>query len=218
MSVVTLVRHGQANSLAQDEHSYDRLSDLGIEQVNWLGQYLARSDPPIRRLVCGTMQRQRQTALAIAEEAGVPIEEDPRLNELDYFSLSREMETRLGATPPTDRASFLRHMPEVMKAWSMGKISCPGEDFAEFEARVLASLADAEAVDGSFLITSGGVIGMALRQVLGLHMDAFAHVLLQVNNSSLHRYAVEFGERRLQVFNATPHLDATERAHARTYI
>ena len=29
MSYITLVRHGQANTAARDEHSYDRLSPLG---------------------------------------------------------------------------------------------------------------------------------------------------------------------------------------------
>ena len=40
MSHITLIRHGQANSAAKDEPSYDRLSDLGHQQAAWLGHYL----------------------------------------------------------------------------------------------------------------------------------------------------------------------------------
>ena len=36
MSHVTLVRHGQANSSARDELGYDRLSELGWQQAEWL--------------------------------------------------------------------------------------------------------------------------------------------------------------------------------------
>ena len=40
MGEITLVRHGQANSTATDEESYDKLSDLGWRQGRWLGDYL----------------------------------------------------------------------------------------------------------------------------------------------------------------------------------
>ena len=39
MSHITLIRHGQANSGAQDEAGYDALSELGARQAAWLGDY-----------------------------------------------------------------------------------------------------------------------------------------------------------------------------------
>src|SRR6056297_3369689 len=42
---IILVRHGQANSHATDEQSYDRLSDLGREQARWLGAHLRTTKP-----------------------------------------------------------------------------------------------------------------------------------------------------------------------------
>ena len=39
---IFLIRHGQANSEAKDEVSYDRLSALGKIQAGWLGQYFKR--------------------------------------------------------------------------------------------------------------------------------------------------------------------------------
>ena len=44
MSHITLIRHGQANSQARDEASYDRLSDLGHQQAAWLGEWLRAED------------------------------------------------------------------------------------------------------------------------------------------------------------------------------
>ena len=45
MSHITLIRHGQANSEAKDEISYDKLSPLGHEQAAWLGDHLRHSLP-----------------------------------------------------------------------------------------------------------------------------------------------------------------------------
>ena len=44
MGTITLVRHGQANSAAQDEAGYDKLSDLGHQQALWLGEWIAAQD------------------------------------------------------------------------------------------------------------------------------------------------------------------------------
>ena len=41
MVELTIVRHGQANTGATDEKSYDKLSDLGRQQARWLGEHFA---------------------------------------------------------------------------------------------------------------------------------------------------------------------------------
>ena len=68
------------------------------------------------------------------------------------------------------------------------------------------------------LVTSSGVIGMALRQILSLETSSYARMLLQVHNSSVHRYVLEAGERYLQTFNGTPHLDHPDRSQHRTFV
>ena len=87
MSHVTLVRHGQANSAARDELSYDRLSDLGRQQARWLGGHLRGTGDRFARAYCGTLTRHRQTA----EEMALDLEvvEDARLNELEYFTMAQ---------------------------------------------------------------------------------------------------------------------------------
>lgn len=217
MTAVTLVRHGQAQTGAVDEASYDRLSDLGERQARWLGQYLAAASHGVGRIVSGDLCRQSRTAHLIGAELGLAVTIDPRLNEIDYFALSASMQERHAVDAPTDRAGFLAHLPMVMQAWSEDRIDCTRESFADYEARVHDVLSEAEATPGTMLVTSGGIIGMALRHVLGLDLAAFSHLLLQTNNASLHRYEVELGERRLTTFNATPHLDLPGREAARTY-
>jgi broad specificity phosphatase PhoE len=44
MVQIFLVRHGQANSEAKDEVSYDKLSPLGKLQAGWLGQYFKKNE------------------------------------------------------------------------------------------------------------------------------------------------------------------------------
>ena len=44
MVQIFLVRHGQANSDAKDEISYDKLSPLGKLQAGWLGQYFKKNE------------------------------------------------------------------------------------------------------------------------------------------------------------------------------
>lgn len=217
MSQVMLVRHGQAQTGAQDEASYDALSPLGFQQARWLGDYIAGSCHVPTRIISGTMRRQQETAGEIAEALGMERTQDARLNEINYFALAESMQDNHAVELPQTRAEFLLHMPQTMAAWRDGSISCPNESFADYEGRVLAMLEEAEKQDGTMLVTSGGIIGMAMRYILGLELDSFSHVLLQTNNASLHRYEVELGQRRLMSFNGTPHLDSPERVHARTF-
>ncbi|MEO0923525.1 MAG: hypothetical protein AAFY09_12265 [Pseudomonadota bacterium] len=68
------------------------------------------------------------------------------------------------------------------------------------------------------LVTSGGVIGMAVRHALGLDITGTAKVMLHITNSSMHTLRYVHDTLLLGGFNATPHLDVDERMHARTYI
>ena len=65
MTEIILVRHGQANSHAKDEASYDRLSDLGRQQAAWLGDHMRRTNPHFDHVVTGTLTRQADTARAM---------------------------------------------------------------------------------------------------------------------------------------------------------
>lgn len=213
MSELVLVRHGQANSHATSEAEYDRLSPLGHSQSAWLGEWLAAHEPGFDQVFSGTLRRHDETARGI----GYPdAQRDVRLNELDYFQLGRALETVHGVPfPKAD--GFANHAPQVMRAWHAAEIE-GAETFASFEARVRDALEAVAAKGGrSLVVTSGGVIAMVLRLVLDLDATRFARVLLPIRNSSIHRIYLQGGDMMLGAFNATPHLDAHERAEARTY-
>ena len=218
MSQVILVRHGQAQTGAADEESYDNLSDLGQQQASWLGEYVATSGHSVHQIICGSMRRQRQTAARINASLSVKVTEDARLDEIDYFSLAASIKERHALELPTGRAEFLEHLPKVFLAWEREEISCPGETFAQYRQRVLDVLSEAETGPGTMLVTSGGIIGMVMREILGLEGAPFAHLLLQTNNASMHGYHIEAGQRRLAYFNAMPHLDLPGRVDSKTYI
>lgn len=214
MGEITLVRHGQANSGAQSEEEYDRLSELGAQQALWLGDHLRAHEPGFDRVLTGTLRRHKETAVAMGD-MGAAREEDPRLDEMDYFNLGRALEDTHGVPFPGPE-DFAAHVPQVMAAWHAAEIQ-GNESFASFEARVTSVLHEAAEPGRRVLcVTSGGVIGMVMRHLLGLDPQRLAHVLLPIRNSSFHRVHVTPHGTILGSFNAHPHLDAPERAHART--
>ncbi|MGY9047672.1 hypothetical protein P775_09475 [Puniceibacterium antarcticum] len=216
MPHITLVRHGQANSTAKDEVAYDRLSDLGRQQARWLGAHLRDSGEGFARVYAGTLRRHQETAVEMAAEDVVL---DPRLNELEYFTLSQLMATQHGIAIPTDRPGFLRHMPVLLSYWQEGKLDGAPESFADFESRVRDVLTEiADGPGRALVVTSGGLIGMTMRITMGLDLRALAHACLAIQNTSLHRYQPLPTGLVLMQFNALPHLDHPDRHHARTHL
>jgi broad specificity phosphatase PhoE len=213
---IILVRHGQANSHATDEESYDRLSDLGREQARWLGAHLSATNPHFDRVLTGTLSRQADTATEMGYEITA---RDPRLDELSYFAIATALEAQHGIPAPRDPREFATHLPQVIDLWSRGQITGIPESYEEFAARVTSLIDEICHAPGRVLVvTSGGVIGMVMRHALGLENGGMAKVMLQIMNASLHRLEYVHDMLMVGAFNATPHLDAPDRAHARTYV
>ena len=141
MPHITLVRHGQANTQARDEISYDKLSELGLQQSKWLGEQFRANGEQFHRVYTGTLRRHRETAAGLAAEQFSEVEEDPRLNEFEYFTLSRLMEDQHGLEVPSDREGFVRHMPQVLNSWVAGDIKDAPETYEAFAARVQSVMA-----------------------------------------------------------------------------
>lgn len=215
MGEIVLVRHGQANSGATTEEEYDRLSDLGRQQAAWLGDWFRAHEEPFDLVLSGSMRRHIQTGEAMGF---VPERQDTRLNELDYFALARDLEITHGVPQPTTEQDFATHVPQTYVAWHRAEIA-GAEPFAAFEARVKAILDEAAEPGRRVLcLTSAGVISMAMRIALGLDAERLAHVLLPIENSSVHRFRVLATGTFLSRFNAIPHLETADRAAARTYV
>ena len=217
MSHITLIRHGQANTEARTESEYDRLSPLGHQQSAWLGDHLRGSASHHQRIYCGTLTRHIETAQAMG--VGETVIQDARLNELEYFTLARLLEQQKGVKIPTERQGFVTHLPQVFTAWQKDEIDNPPESFASFETRIARALGEISAGPGpALVITSGGLIAMAMRQFLGLDTGSMARVALAIMNTSMHRL-YPIGDHLTPVlFNAVPHLEAPDRHFAQTHM
>lgn len=219
MSHITLVRHGQANTEARDEESYDRLSALGTQQAQWLGEHIAGTGEVFPRLYCGTLRRQRETAAAISLEGHAEPVIDARFNELEFFTLAALYRDQHDVPIPEDREDFADHLPKLLAAWQAGEIANAPEEFDAFESRVREGLDAVGTGDGrAMVVTSAGVIGMVMRITLGLDIVAFARACLAVENTSLSRWLPLRGSLALTQFNALPHLEHPERQFARTHL
>ena len=133
MSHITLIRHGQANSEAKDEASYDQLSPLGHQQAQWLGAHLKSTGQPHHRLYTGTLRRHAETADGM--ETGLTPTRDARLNELEYFTLAAALDKEHGVAMPSEQSEFVHHLPRVFAAWQADEIDGAPERFSEFEGR-----------------------------------------------------------------------------------
>jgi len=217
MSHITLIRHGQANSTATDEASYDKLSPLGHQQSAWLGAYLHQGQHQHSRLYTGTLRRHVETATAM--DAGLPTIRDARLNELEYLTLAKAMEEEQGIPFPTDQAAFIQHLPQLFAAWQNDEIKGAPESFADFDHRISQVLAEIAAGDGpALVVTSGGLISCVMRQVLRLDISAMAQLALAIYNTSQHRLFPIGGQLSPTMFNAIPHLEDPSRHHAQTHV
>ncbi len=213
MGTVTLIRHGQANSSANNEEDYDRLSELGHTQAKWLGDWFKEQSEIFDVVLSGSLRRHKETALGLGY-ADPQI--DPRLNEMDYFNLGRAMEENFGIPMPKSDG-FAEHLPKVMEAWHRAEIR-GNETFKTFEDRVVNVLQEAIQPGRHVLcITSGGVISMILRHLLDLDPKKMAHIALPIFNTSVHRVHVSTVGPLLAGYNAVPHLEAAERSYALTH-
>ena len=217
MSHITLIRHGQANSTATDEVSYDKLSDLGHQQAGWLGAHLEETANHHSRLYTGTLTRHQETAAGM----GMPLEpkRDARLNELEYFTMAHLLEEQHGIPYPAEQGAFTTHLPTVFNYWRDGKLEGAPETWDQFHTRVDDALQEIASGPGpALVVTSGGLIAMALSQAMHLDIPAQARLALAIMHTSMHRLFPIAGHWSPVLFNAVPHLDTPDRRTAQTHI
>ncbi|MCB9733752.1 MAG: histidine phosphatase family protein [Deltaproteobacteria bacterium] len=228
MGTLYLVRHGQASIHADD---YDQLSALGERQAELLGRYWGTRDVRMTRAFVGPLKRQRGSFAALVAgygAAGVaPFEaaDDGGLAEFDALELLDAVlptiadedpvaaamlrEVPPGSTPARGHERLFRH---VTTRWVKGELAPPGvRPFAGFRAQVREALARAVAGTGrddtTVAVTSGGVIGAMVAEVVGADDLRALELAWIVRNASFTELAVGREGARLVAFNAVPHLD-----------
>ncbi|MCC6524200.1 MAG: histidine phosphatase family protein [Polyangiaceae bacterium] len=233
MSVLCLVRHGQASIHADD---YDVLSELGVAQARATGAHLARRTR-FDAVYSGPRRRQRDTArhvLETAAELGVPQPEPTVLDEFDEFVLDPlwmatvaelvgehpALVDALRASgrrpvPPAHRAAVRAYQARIevhMQAWIEGRLALEGlEPYAHFEARVAAGLARVRAVHAGgkhvLVVTSAGTVSAVARLALGLDAQKTVDLVWSLANASLTELRYSGDRLSLASLNAVAHLE-----------
>lgn len=185
MSILLLVRHGQASFGRQD---YDALSDLGHEQARILGRALAARGVLPDVIVRGDMRRHRETAEGIlaglaAEGHGsgpIAVDVDGGWDEFDFQHVMERHRAPDGSavtlpahdagTPGAEaRARFQAIFEEATARWIGGTADEDyHESFPAFDARVdAAARSAAQRPERTVLVvTSGGPIGLVASRLL----------------------------------------------------
>lgn len=224
MALLFLVRHGQASFGSAD---YDRLSDLGRQQARWLGEYFRARGLRFRRVVAGSLKRQRDTATELLGAMGASNEvlEHPGLDEYRGEALYHAM---TGGRDPlehqnSDYRDYWRTLKGAMLAWTRDELKEVPETWGQFGARTRAALdmacADLARDDVVLAVSSGGAISRAVGAIIGVPGETAIEFNLQFRNSGFAELIVADGGRSLRLvsFNSIPHLDTPERRDAITF-
>jgi broad specificity phosphatase PhoE len=239
MASIYLIRHGQASFGTTD---YDRLSDLGAGQAQLAGDYLNCAGGPIKRIVCGTLLRQRQTAAIVASCVGSPggmpvgVEIDERLDEIE---LERKIPlilpllddpnghvAALAQDAGVSSRSFQKLVKHVFLYWQALEQPLHGmQSWRDFSERVRALIAEimmrSSSGDNTVLVTSGGIVACATQQALDLPKDAVYGLFEVIRNCSLTHLLHDRERLSLASFNESAYLcggaSGFHRSHMLTY-
>ena len=211
MSVLTLVRHGQARPFENDS---DHLTDLGARQARALGVYWAGRRTMWDQAWSGTLERQRKTAEIVAtcyHETGL---EFPALQQSEAFNeylvpIPKDALQEVHLAPADRRNRVFQSLIEkAMAEW----MKTP--EFADFHRRVTEGLKSlmrsAPPQSRIVVLTSGGPIGVCVQSVLRAPVQQAVDINWRVRNCSLTDFIFSGSRISLDCFNATPHLDADE--------
>jgi len=224
MSELYLVRHGQGSF---GSGNYDKLSELGCEQAQVVGQHLAEVGVKLDAVYAGTLVRQHETAELLAKAyAGasgtpLPVLSEPAFNEYDGDAILKHYAASLAPAELAslgfpellrERAKFQLFLERAARAWVDGTlVDASLVSWTDFHARIADAILRLMREHGRgktlLVCTSGGVIGTAVAHVLGLRNHTGIELNWAVHNASITRFTYS-GERiSLSMFNALPHLE-----------
>jgi broad specificity phosphatase PhoE len=211
MGVLLLLRHGQG-SLGSS--NYDQLSPLGHRQARVAGERLSRADLSIDRVLCGKLERQRDTALEAMGGLGIDVatlQTDERLDEYDSVGLLiAEPGAAEAAKTPEAARQFQSTLDEAIARWAASNEPPPGgESHDGFVGRCLAALEEMVTLPGATLaVTSGGPIAVMTVHLLGLPTSRWPEFARIVVNASLTKVTVGRSGTILLTFNDHAHFEA----------
>ncbi|MDH5433017.1 MAG: phosphoglycerate mutase family protein [Gammaproteobacteria bacterium] len=214
MSHIYLIRHGQASF---GQANYDKLSDLGRKQAQTLGEYFAYHQIAFDLVMHGTMERQADTALLMAETAGHNngLTVEPLLNEFDSDNLAKTYLPEVLKNFPKEVQEdprfwlnqshyFNQVFGMLVNTWQQDN-DCPFESWQSFSDRAKALhqklSSDFQHCKKIALVTSGGMISLLMKSILGYDNQKFTEMNLTINNASVTEVKLTDDGFRLINFN-----------------
>ncbi|MDO5694026.1 MAG: histidine phosphatase family protein [Pseudomonadota bacterium] len=181
---ILAIRHGETawNVGARVQGHLDiPLNGTGHAQAARLGRAL-REHLPIDAIHSSDLTRARQTAQAVADATGAPLEVDAALRERCFGNLQGRTFDEVRASAPEDAESWRRRDP----AWTPPGVG--GESLLQFRERVLHSVQTLAAGNMGrhiVIVTHGGVLDVLYRAATGLDLqDARTW---QIGNAAVNR-------------------------------
>ncbi len=229
MSALYLFRHAQAGP----RHRYDTLSDLGRAQARGLGEYLVARETQFQAVYTGALDRQRQTALAVAQaykEAGLEFPEivvDPCWNEFDLGAVYTALAPALGQEDPRFRREYDEMMRviedadhaihrnhsycdiAIVRAWTANRYPYDGESWQAFRSRIVSrveALSNYASGEKIAVFTSATPIGVWMGHALRLDAQEMWRLAGATYNTGMTTFRISEQELRLFTFNSLPHI------------
>ena len=223
MSVLTLLRHGQASLGAVD---YDQLSPLGVAQAAATGDYFVERGMEFDRIIHGPRRRHQQTAALVTTRLGrhCGVEREAALDEFAEPEQILAAAEILSSSPEISPhgLSFqsaahalgkhrLRQFEAVVNSWARGRATLAGQPSnSEFVTTVsgwmLSTIVKQPPNSRILAITSAGVIAACVCRLLKLQDDQLAELMTVIGNCSVTEIVFSPTRRNLLSFNNTAHL------------
>ncbi|MFB5651760.1 histidine phosphatase family protein [Leptospira wolffii] len=234
MSVIHLIRHGQANSQGEN---YDMLTPKGKEQAFLLGKYMAENQDFPDRILTGSLRRHRETAESFLE--GVKSADSGRsyslsklsIEDSDWNEFSAELWKSYAKYLATVRpefadtlatfskirlkggirsaAIFFKLTEEILEFWKKGEYVPEGiETYSDFEYRIERAHDRyflPSSSERTFIFTSGTPISLLLRKILKQDTNVFTWMPL-IWNTSVSTFRWMRGGFLPVTLNALPHI------------
>jgi broad specificity phosphatase PhoE len=224
MGVILLIRHGQASFASTN---YDKLSSIGMEQGRILGQALKTRAVKPDVLVCGGMQRHRETAEQCLQGLGVAPswDEDSGWDEYDHGAMLEAYDPRFGRktnlaaellkTGEDPKRVFQELFSKAAARWVGGAHDEDyDESFSEFCERVTAALqrlsARLEKSQTALVFTSGGAISAVAKLLLGLSAERMLPLSYLIANASVTKLIAGSTGIKLSTLNEHAHFEGIE--------
>ncbi len=206
-TTIVLIRHGETPWNAERRlqgHIDIPLSDTGLQQAAAVGQALAGE--PLAAILSSDLRRAQQTAQAVADLHGLPVQTDALLRERCYGVFEGLLYADIAARYPHEYAQWQsRQIDAVMPSGER-----EAESFRQFYARANAAIARwAAHCDGQTIaiVAHGGVLECAYRAAVGMTLGSPRD--FPVINASVNRLSYADGKLHLLHWGNIEHLAAS---------